>query len=169
MFRKSGKCKAGRLEFATIFIKSSILHKIKACTNIGKIDYKSFIYIINKNFNAKVSSWIQLNCQMISYYLLKGVHKKTFTNVNTAFNVLFRGQDGIFFIKIFVYYIYEWFIINFAYICLDFMENWKFKKDSSKIQPARSALAWFPQHFLLLFVKFKSMDLGRYFFYLKFC
>ena len=38
---------------------------------------------------------------------LKGVHKKTFTNVNTAFNVLFRGQDGMFFIKIFVYYIYE--------------------------------------------------------------
>ena len=32
---------------------------------------------------------------------LKGV-QKTFTNVNTALNVLFRGQDGIFFINIFV-------------------------------------------------------------------
>ena len=53
MFRKSGKARAGRLDFATIFIKLSVLHKIK--TNMGKIDYKSFIYIINKNFNEKYS------------------------------------------------------------------------------------------------------------------
>ena len=52
MLRKSGKCRAGRLDFATIFIKPSILHKIK--TNIGKIDYKTFIYILNKNFNKKI-------------------------------------------------------------------------------------------------------------------
>ena len=45
--------------------------------------------------------------------------KKTFTNVNTALNVLFRGQDGIFFTKVFVYYVYEWFVINFAHISLD--------------------------------------------------
>ena len=52
---------------------------------------------------------------------LKGVHKKTFTNVNTALNTLFRGQDGIFYIKVFVYYIHERFIINFAHKCLDFI------------------------------------------------
>ena len=51
MLRKSGKCRAGRLDFATIFIKPSISHKIK--TKIGKIDYKTFIYMINKNFNEK--------------------------------------------------------------------------------------------------------------------
>ena len=55
MFRKSGNCGAGRLDFATIFIKPSILHKIK--TNIGKIDYKSFIYIINKIFDKKITCW----------------------------------------------------------------------------------------------------------------
>ena len=54
MFRKSGKGRAGRLDFATIFIKPSILYKIK--TNIGNIDYKSFINIINKTFNEKVQS-----------------------------------------------------------------------------------------------------------------
>ena len=37
----------------------------------------------------------------------KGCPKKTFTNVNTALNILFRGQDGIFFNKVFVDYIYE--------------------------------------------------------------
>ena len=99
------------------------------------------------------------NAQHALLSLIKGCPKKTFTNVNTAFNVLFRGQDGIFFFKIFVYYIYVWFIINFAYICLDFMENWRFYKDSSKIQPASSALAWFSEYFLLLFVKFKSIFL----------
>ena len=52
---------------------------------------------------------------------IKGVQKKTFTIVNTALNVLFRGQDGIFFIKVFAYYIHERFTIIFAYICLDFM------------------------------------------------
>ena len=55
MFRKSGKCKAGRLDFADIFTKLSILHKIN--TNTGKIDYKSILYIINKNVNEKNSSW----------------------------------------------------------------------------------------------------------------
>ena len=37
----------------------------------------------------------------------KGCPKKTFTNVNIALDELFRGQDGIFFIKVFVDYIYE--------------------------------------------------------------
>ena len=59
MFRKSGKCRAGRLDFATIFIEPSILHKIK--TYIGKIDYKSFMYIINKNFYEKKKSFLMLN------------------------------------------------------------------------------------------------------------
>ena len=51
MFRKSGKSRACRLDFATISIEPSILHKIKK--NIGKIDHKSLIYIINKHFNEK--------------------------------------------------------------------------------------------------------------------
>ena len=39
--------------------------------------------------------------------LPEGCPKKTFTNVKTALNVLFKGQGGIFFTKIFVYYIYD--------------------------------------------------------------
>ena len=50
MLRKSGKCRAGRLDFATIFFKPSLLHKIKR--NMDKIDYEYFIYTINKNFHA---------------------------------------------------------------------------------------------------------------------
>ena len=51
MLRKSGKCRAGRLDFATILSNFSILYKIK--TDTGKIDYKSFLHMINKNFDEK--------------------------------------------------------------------------------------------------------------------
>ena len=52
MLRKSGRaeCRAGRQDFVAIFIKPSIN---KITTNIGKIDYKSHIYILKKKFNEK--------------------------------------------------------------------------------------------------------------------
>ena len=64
MFRKSGKCRAGRLDFATIFIKPSILHKIN--TNIGKIDHKFVvIHAIQKKMEFMKPSlavkWWSLN------------------------------------------------------------------------------------------------------------
>ena len=72
MFRKSGNCRAGRLDFATFFIEPSILHKIK--TNIGKIDYKSFVYIVNKNFSEK-----------FSFKMLNYMFNAIFTFVNVFF------------------------------------------------------------------------------------
>ena len=43
------------LDFPTIFMKTSILHKIKS--NTCKTEYKSFIYIISKSLNEKIPSW----------------------------------------------------------------------------------------------------------------
>ena len=55
MLRKSGKCRAGKLDFAINFIKPSILHKIK--TNIGKIDYNQSYVWKTKTFMKRITSW----------------------------------------------------------------------------------------------------------------
>ena len=95
-----------------MFIKRSVCvycpHSVFFC-------YGHVLWVKNKYY-FQLLLVLFIHCVLrIRLGYLKGVQKKTFTNVNTALNVLFSSLNGIFFIKVFVYYIYEWFIINFAF------------------------------------------------------